>query len=159
MAILAVMSLTAVLTATSASEPPNPGADVFAQTGYKRSPVTPADKKATNLPGPAAVWNGAAWWQVLTYCGTMHGIRKLRIQYDEGGTPEQLAEQDRLSEHYYDLAIERLATDRKISKDKVWDDFIQAEDAWWSYSWAGKPLNYNLEALTCRFAESRSKMS
>lgn len=156
MTAISLIGASLLLAAASASEPPNAGAGVFAQTGYTRAPVVAADKKAAGMPGPAAIWNGAAWWQVLTYCGTMHGVQRTRLEL-QGAAPTQLEEQETLSKRYYDLAMGRLAADRRITADEAWTSAVEAEDAWWFYSFADRSLNYNLEALTCRFAESRSK--
>ncbi|MDP1736037.1 MAG: hypothetical protein Q8L23_01200 [Caulobacter sp.] len=137
------------------AEPANVNIDVFKATGYVRAPATPADKKAADLPAPASIWNGSAWWQVLTYCSAMHGVQELRLE--DGGEPA-VAEQRALGRRYHDLAIERLKTDRGIAADAA-GKVVEAETYYWTYSFLDQTLNYRLEALTCRFAEGKSKMS
>lgn len=150
----------AALVAALLFEPANPNIELFNMSGYKRAPIVAADKKAADLPGPAAVWNGSAWWQVLTYCSAMHGVQAVRVRAAAGDvmaeTPESKAEST-LSTHYLELALDRAAADRGISKDKAYDDLVDPEQVYWSDAFVQRPMNYRLEALTCRFAESRSK--
>ncbi len=154
----AAIALSLIVTAASAGEPPNPNADTFNRSGYKRAPIIAADGKAAGLPGPAAVWNGAAWWQLLTYCGTMHAVHGLRLRA-QGAAEAALKAQKDQGDRYYELAIDRLVADRKITRDQAWDDMIEAEDTYWTFSFMYQPLNFDQEALLCRFAEVRSKRS
>jgi len=144
----------ALVASAAAAEPVNVNIDVFKMTGYVRAPIAAADKKATALPAPASVWNGSAWWQVLTYCSAMHDVQETRLE--DGGEPA-VAEQRTLARRYRDLAVERLKADRGISADAA-GEFVEAETYYWTYSFLDQALNYRLEALTCRFVEGKSKM-
>ena len=39
--------------------------------------------------------------------------------------------------------------------DQAWEDFGEAEDAYWSYAYMYQPLNYEREAMTCRLFQTR----
>eukprot|EP01030_Chromulinospumella_sphaerica_P016819 gene16819-16634_t len=149
MSVLLALTLAAVL-----YEPANPNAGEFDQTGYVRAPITAADKKVENMPAAIAEWNGAAWWQALTWCSVMHGVQKLRLE--KAGAPQAaLDEQQKLNQTYIKLAMARLVADRKITADQAWDNFGEAEDVYWSYGYMYQPLNYEREAMTCRLFQTR----
>jgi hypothetical protein len=148
------MSLLALTLAAALHEPINPNAADFAETGYVRAPITAADKKIDNLPSTIAVWNGAAWWQALTWCSVMHGVQKLRLE--KAGAPmAAVLEQQKLNQTYINLAMGRLVADRHITADEAWENFGEAEDAYWTYSYMYQPLNYEREAMTCRLFQTR----
>lgn len=151
-----VLALGLALSASVAmAEPANVNVDIFKATGYVRTPASATDRKAADLPSAVAVWNGSAWWQVLTYCSAMHFTQEQRI--DTGATAETEA-QHQLGRHYRDLAVERLTTDRGISAVAA-GKIVEAETFYWTYGFMDQTLNYRLEAPTCRFAEVRSGMS
>ncbi|WGM38722.1 hypothetical protein [Caulobacter sp. NIBR1757] len=147
-------ALLALTLAAALYEPANPNAGEFAQTGYVRAPITAADRKIDKLPAAIAEWNGAAWWQALTWCSVMHGVQKLRLE--KAGAPQAaLLEQQKLNQTYIDLAMARLVADRHVTLDQAWENFGEAEDAYWTYAYMYQPLNYEREAMTCRLFQTR----
>jgi len=137
-------------------EPENFNSDLFEASGYIRGEVAAADGRAANLPGPAGIWNGNAWWQLFTYCSNMHSVYGLRLE-QTGAAPAELDEQERLYGHYQNLALGRLVADRSITEDAAWDEFVDPEGSYWTFSFLDTEINYDLEAMTCRFAEVRAR--
>lgn len=149
-----VVTLTALSVGSQTmAEPQNPNLGTFKQTGYVRAAMDPRDRKVANLPPSAAAWNGSAFWQALTYCGSMHGAQGLRVKASGQAAVD---EQDALAKHYMGLAIGALQKDRGVDA-KAAQAIIEPEDAYWSFSFAEQPLNYPMQAMLCRLVESRSK--
>jgi hypothetical protein len=147
-------ALLALTLAAALYEPANANLDEFNQTGYVRAPITAADKKIENMPALASAWNGAAWWQALVWCSTMHGVQKLRLE--KAGAPQAaLDEQQKLNQTFINLATARLVADRHITADQAWTDFAEAEDVYWSYGYMFQPLDYPRESMTCRLFQTR----
>jgi len=142
-------------TTASRAEPANANLEGFKKTGYVRAAIDARDRKLTGLPPSASVWNDAAYWQILTYCASMHGVQKLRLEHAGQGKPA-LDEQEGLAKHYYELASAMLQKDRGVT-EKAAQEILEPEDAYWTFSFMEQPLNYAPQAMLCRLAEVRSK--